>query len=259
MNKYFIKNFKIFMTRISLSMPSNSLGYFIFIILLFLLCYFLAILGLNDTQKSEIYFVILGAILGIIATLIIDKIKIFIDNFNEIFNVIALCSNLFDFLREIFLEFLCHPLKDALCKHGENIIYVTPITSEKFLDETSLIAYKFFISSLNNETFLKYFDEIQTRQLIQRLKNKIDWLLSTQTAFLHLKNGIPSFITTVFIHFVSLFMLIINYDDYKWKDSQIRTSLVETLQLFIFVHCDLIIMLQRIIEKHKKLINLIER
>lgn len=58
MNKYFIKNFKIFMTRISLSMPSNSLGYFIFIILLFLLCYFLAILGLNDTQKSEIYFVI---------------------------------------------------------------------------------------------------------------------------------------------------------------------------------------------------------
>src|SRR5574344_618581 len=229
--KCLIKKLKMEAIKFLLCFPIKDFsGSIPSILILVILSFYFSKLGLKNGQYSAIYFILLGTLVSAIFTIFIDLLKIIKSNYNEIFNIIALYTSIFDFLREIFLEFLCHPFKDELCKKGEDIIYVSPITSEKFLNEKELLRYQKFINSIDNNTLTQYFDEVNTRKLIERLKAKLYWFQSTESTLFALKNGIQQNIITLFIHFSSLLLQLINADSYKWQDTQIRSMLIDILK-----------------------------
>ncbi len=229
------------------------------IVFLFFAFLVLILLGINYLAYSSLYFLIAGTILSIEVSYITETVDKYRDKYNEIINVIVLCDNLYNFLRDIYLEFFNHPLKDAICKNGKNIIYVSPILAgSKFFDEQQLIKYMLFIKLIDKNKFIEYFSEQSTRLLIYRLKNKINWMQTNQINFFALKENIPTGIVTEFIEFVSLYMNLVNMDEYNWGDSQLKECLIQLLSSFILVHCSLIGKLQRYIYPQIKYVEILK-
>lgn len=253
----FLFDIKNTILALKLVYPKKQLYRDIFIHLCFLVAVcFCFKQGLKNYHYSDVFFVLSGSIISIWVAVCFEVVKKIYSNFKNTNNVFVLMSDMFHFSREVFLTFFCHPLKDSICKKDNNhIIYVSPITTGKFLDVNKLMEYMFFIQNLDNITFLQHFDEQQTREVINRLKTKQQWLQSLQITSLSMKDCLEQNILDLFLQFISFYINLLDYENYQWKDPQVKNALVIVLKGLIYKHCALILTLQQNLPKYEKYVG----
>lgn len=213
--------------------------------------------GQTYISYSNLYYCIAGSFISIIVSIMFEMHKKLKVSKETIVARIYLYKDCYNILREMYMDFFSHPLDDSICKQDKNdIIYVNPITTGFYLDSVKLQKYCDFMNNIDEETFNIHFREKETRFLIERLKLKTDWLNSLQIAALSIQDNIDKIFLSTFLQFIGCIWNLININDYKWQDPQIKGMLFTSLKIIIPLHCNLLEQLQKLICQHDKYLDL---
>lgn len=213
--------------------------------------------GQKYTTYANLYYCIAGSLISIIISMIFEMRKRLQESRETLISRIYLLKDCYNISREIFLDFFSHPLDDLICKQNKNnIIYVNPVCSGLYLDIDKLHKYSNFIKNLDEETFKVHFREKETRFLIERLKLKTGWLNSLQITALSIQNSLDKVFLSTFLQFIGSIWNLININDYKWQDSQVKNMLYTSIKITIPLHCSLLEQLQKLILQHDSYLDL---
>ena len=221
----------------------------IFFCLVSLGCWY--VVSLPENKLSVALYAGLGFIFSLYATYLYEKAVKLHEEVSYLPITSQIISSIYGVTEAIFMSFFNHPLDDAICKKGDNIIYVSPCNAGGGYDEAKMVQYTRFIDNISFDDFWAHFRQLNTRHLIKTLKEQSPYFNNAYTLVLNRKDSIDVNLFMLFTQFYQALNTFMFLDLLKWEDLQVKTDIfIKTKLLINKTDCTLLLA-QREIQKIK--------